>query len=91
MNIRKTSIAAIAALSVISAGAFSAPAQAGGKHFAAGLIGGIVAGAIVGSASRNAYAAPVYSAPVYRSCYTQWETQYDAYGTPHSVKVRYCN
>ena len=86
MNIRKTAFAAIAAVSVISAGAVSTPAQAGGKHFAAGLIGGIVAGAIVGSASRNAY-----SAPVYRSCYTQWETRYDAYGNPFSQKVTYCN
>ena len=86
MNIRKQIIATIAALAVISAGAIATPnqAQAGGKHFAAGILGGLIVGGIVANARAR-------TAPVYSSCYTQWETQYDRYGNPYSVKVRYCN
>ena len=86
MNIRKSAIATIATLAVISATMVGAPneAQAGGKHFAAGILGGLIVGGIVANARAR-------TAPVYSSCYTQWETQYDAYGNPYSVKVRYCN
>ncbi len=87
MNIRNKAIATIATLAVVATTMIATPnqAQAGGKHFAAGLIGGIIAGAVINSAR------PSYGRPVYTSCYTQWETRYDAYGSPYSVKVKYCN
>ena len=87
MNIRNKAIATIATLAVVATTMIATPnqAQAGGKHFAAGLLGGIIAGAVINSAR------PAYGRQVYTSCYTQWETRYDAYGSPYSVKVKYCN
>lgn len=80
---RKTTLAALAALTVITAGATIAPtqAQAGGKWGA--FIGGALLGGFIGAATRPYYA-PAYS------CYTRWETRYNAYGQPYNVQVRYC-
>ena len=83
---RKTAIATIAALAVVSAGATMAPTQAqAGNHFVNGLVGGLIVGGIV-AATRNNY----NSAPVYRSCSTRWETRYNSYNQPYSVQVKYC-
>ena len=82
---RKTAIATIAALAVISAGATVAPTQAhAGNKIAGALIGGAIIGGLIGIASQNRYA------PTYRTCHTQWETRYNSYGQPYSVKVQYC-
>jgi hypothetical protein len=85
-NARKTVIATVAALAVITAGATVAPTQAhaGGK-FAGALIGGAIIGGLIGIASQNRY-----NAPTYRTCHTQWETRYNSYGQPYSVQVQYC-
>jgi hypothetical protein len=83
---RKTAIATVAAVGVIAAGAAVAPTQAhaGGKTLAGALIGGVILGGLIGAASQNRYA------PVVRTCHTQWETRYNSYGQPYSVKVQYC-
>ena len=83
---RKSAIATVAALAVITAGAAVAPteAQAGGK-LAGALIGGAIIGGLIGIASQNRY-----NAPIYRTCHTQWETRYNSYGQPYSVQVQYC-
>jgi hypothetical protein len=85
-NARKTAIATVAALAVITAGATVAPteAHAGGK-FAGALIGGAIIGGLIGIASQNRY-----NAPTYRTCHKQWETRYNSYGQPYSVQVQYC-
>ncbi|MFZ1814249.1 MAG: hypothetical protein WBO55_05680 [Rhizobiaceae bacterium] len=64
---RKTAIAAIAALALIGAGSVVAPtqAQAGDKHVAGALIGGLVLGAIIGSHAQPGYAQPYYGQPHY--------------------------
>ncbi len=62
-----TAVAAAATLALVAVGAPSnAHAQRGGA-FAAGVIGGLAAGAIIGSAVAPRYyePAPVYGAPVY--------------------------
>ncbi len=82
---RKATIATLAALAVITAGATIAPSQAqAGNHFAGALIGGAIIGGLIGVAAQNRYA------PVYRTCHTQWETRYNSYGQPYSVQVQYC-
>ena len=90
---RTTAIATIAAIGLIAGSAAIAPteAQAGNNHFVNGLVGGLIVGGIV-AASQNKYNNGYYNpAPVYQSCYTQWETRYNSYGQPYSVKVKYCN
>ncbi len=84
-NARKTAIATVAALAVITAGATVAPTQAhAGNNIAGALIGGAIIGGLIGIASQNRYA------PAYRTCYTQWETRYNSYGQAFSVQVQYC-
>jgi len=87
-NIRKTSLAALAAVTLIAAGSTLAPtqAQAGGNNWNA-FIGGAIVGGFIGAASQSAYN-PYY--PVYTSCFTRWETRYNYYGQPYQVKVKYC-
>ena len=83
---RKTAIATIAALGVITAGATVAPTEAhAGNKIAGALIGGAIIGGLIGIASQNRY-----NAPVYRTCRTQWETRYNSYGQPYNVQVQYC-
>jgi hypothetical protein len=68
-----------------------------GAPVAAGLIGGLAAGAIIGSATRPAYGygyAPYgYApAPVYDPCYRGRTPVYDAYGNFAGYRpVRICN
>lgn len=75
-----------AATVAVSAMAAPAPAEARGGRVAAGLIGGLAAGAILGGAiasSRPAYAYPPgYYAPAYagRPCYWTRERFWDGYG-----------
>jgi hypothetical protein len=85
---RKTTLAALAAITLVAAGSTLAPtqAQAGGNINA--FIGGAIVGGFI-AASQSGYNS-YYPAPVYRSCYTRWETRYNYYGQPYSVKVRYC-
>ena len=91
---RTTAIATIAAIGLIAGSAAVAPtaAQAGNNYFANGLIGGLIVGGIVAASQKNYYGGGyVAPAPVYQSCYTQWETRYNSYGQPYSVKIKYCN
>jgi hypothetical protein len=89
-NIRKTTLAALAAVILIAAGSTLAPtqAQAGGNNWNA-FIGGAIVGSFIGATSQSAYN-PYYPGPVYTSCFTRWETRYNYYGQPYQVKVKYC-
>ncbi len=89
--------------SVLAVGAFAAmaaPAQAGGGDFAAGVFGGLAAGAIIGSAGRPYYDAPpppdyYYDGPRYRGPYCHWEPgrrYWDDYnGAWRYSRVRVCD
>ena len=80
---RKTTFAAIAALSVIAATASTmAPTQAQAGNNLGAFIGGALVGGFIGAAVQPRYYAP--------ACYTRWETRYNSWGQPYSVKVRYC-
>lgn len=101
--LKKTMTASLAALTV--AGALcgtSAPAAAWyrcgwGGPVAAGLLGGLAAGAIIGSATHPyGYGyGPAYAygpEPVYDSCYLARRPVYDAYGDFSGYRrVRVCN
>jgi hypothetical protein len=87
----------IAALATVAASTIAyTPAQArGGGAVAAGVVGGLAAGAIIGSAaSRNYYAGPAYVepsyAPVYGACHIEREQVVDAYGYARVRRVRVC-
>jgi hypothetical protein len=100
MNMTKTLIA-LAAAAVVGLGAVatSTPANAqhwhhgGGGAVAAGVIGGIAAGALIAGASRPAYGygygyggyAPVYGPP----CFWRRERFFDGYGW-RVRRVRVC-
>ena len=68
-NVKKTSAAALAALSLAFAVApmQSAEARWRGRHHGGALAAGLIGGAILGGAllARPSYAAPVYGGPVY--------------------------
>ena len=84
---KKTAIATAAAAALVAAGATLAPSNAhAGNNVAGALIGGAIIGGLIGIAASKQR----YHQPVYRTCYTQWETRYNAYGQPYSVQVRYC-
>lgn len=102
---RKAFIAILAALAI--AGTFAATASdAQARHFrghggavAAGVIGGLAAGAIIGGAlaTRPAYAdpyyapAPVYVAPPPPRCWTERQQVWDPYyGVYRTQRVRVC-
>jgi hypothetical protein len=85
------------ALSVSSA---SQPAFArNGGAVAAGVIGGLAAGAIIGSqVNRNYYNGPGYVdqpayvvEPAYRACHTERQEVSDGYGNIRVRRVRVCN
>jgi hypothetical protein len=90
------------AVAATLAAGFTAPAQArNGGAIAAGVLGGLAAGAIVGSAAANsgyyaapAYAAPAYAppAPAYGGCYFTRQPVYDeeGYVVGHR-RVRVCD
>ena len=82
---KKTAIATAAAAALVAAGATVAPSQAqAGNNIAGAIIGGAIIGGLIAASK------PRYVQPVYRTCYTQWETRYNAYGQPYNVQVRYC-
>jgi hypothetical protein len=82
---RKTAIATVAALAVITAGATIAPSQAqAGNNLAGIIIGSAIIGGLIGAASQHHYN------PGYRTCHTQWETRYNSYGQAYNVQVQYC-
>jgi hypothetical protein len=89
-----TAIAAAATLAV-AAVATPQPAQARGSALAAGIIGGLAAGAIIGSAVNGPYYGPGYyygPAPVYYGggpCYWTHERVSDGWGW-HWRRVRVC-
>lgn len=83
---RKTAIA-LAAAGVLAAGTLVTPqpAQARGGAVAAGIIGGLAAGALIGSAVANPYYGPGYyygPGPAYYGphCWWQRERFWDGYG-----------
>jgi hypothetical protein len=91
-------LAALTAISVLAlAVATPEPASArNGGAVAAGVIGGLAAGAIIGSAaSRNYYSGPAYvDGPAYvvtPSCHTERREIVDAYGNYRVRRVRVCD
>jgi hypothetical protein len=94
---KKTGIA-LAAAGVLAAATFAAPqpAEARGGAVAAGIIGGLAAGALIGSAvaSPYYYGPPAYygPAPVYYGphCWWQRERFWDGWGW-RIRRVRVCN
>jgi hypothetical protein len=90
------SLTAIAALA-LAVTVTSQPASArDGGAVAAGVIGGLAAGAIIGSqVHRGYYGGPGYYEsgyqPVYRSCRTERERFVDRYGRYHTRRIRVCD
>lgn len=88
-------IAALAAVAVSTA-AYT-PAQARDGAIAAGVVGGLAAGAIIGSAAsqRSYYNGPAYVepryAPVYSSCRVEREQVVDQYGRVGYRRIRVCD
>jgi hypothetical protein len=92
-------LTALAAAAAITVAAFAAPTPADardGGAVAAGVIGGLAAGAIIGSAAaNNGYAygpGPGYygAAPVYGRCYITRQRVFTDYG-PRWRRVRVCD
>jgi hypothetical protein len=73
------------------------PAQARDGAVAAGVIGGLAAGAIIGSAAsqRNYYGGPAYVepsyTPVYSACRIEREQVVDQYGYVRTRRIRVCD
>ena len=104
--VKKTVTAGLAALT-LTAGIASASAPAAawyrggwGGPVAAGVIGGLAAGAIIGSAARPsygygpayAYGPGYYPAPAYDPCYRGRRPVYDSWGNFAGYRfVRVCN
>ena len=87
---RKSAIATLTALAVITAGATIAPTQAQAGNHVASFIGGAIIGGFIGAALQPRYDPYYAPAPVYRTCYTQAQTRYNRYGQPYTVYVKYC-
>jgi len=95
---RKIVLAAgAAAVLALTAVAAPAPAEARGGRVAAGVIGGLAAGAIIGGALSNSYGyyGPgygYYGGPAYygSNCYLQRERFWDGYGW-RVRRVQVCN
>jgi hypothetical protein len=88
----------IAALATVAASTIAyTPAQARDGAVAAGVVGGLAAGAIIGSAAaqRNYYTGPAYVepsySPVYGACHIEREQVVDAYGYARIRRVRVCD
>jgi len=67
-----------------------------GGAFAAGVIGGLAAGAIIGSqANRSYYGGPGYYEsdyqPVYRNCRIERQQVEDGYGNVRMQRIRVCD
>lgn len=93
-------LGAVAVISVLalSVASISTPASArNGGAVAAGVIGGLAAGAIIGSAAANRsyYSGPAYvEGPAYvvgPRCYTQRREVVDPYGNIRIRRVRVCD
>lgn len=93
---RLLTITALAAVAVSTA--TYTPAQARDGAVAAGVVGGLAAGAIIGAAASQprsyysgpAYVAPTY-APVYGACHIEREQVVDDWGRVHFRRVRVCD
>lgn len=78
-------LAAMATIVIASIGDAEAQRRGRGGAIAAGVIGGLAAGAIIGSAMRPAYGYPAYAEPVYvvpRNCVAHqeiWSERRQAY------------
>lgn len=107
LSVRKTVLTAVA-VATVATGMASSPAMAWrggyGAPLAAGVIGGLAAGAIIGSAthpygygygyggSYNYGYAPVYAAPAYGGCYRERRAVYDSWGEFAGYRlVRVCD
>ena len=94
----KALLGMVSAATLAGALAFApAPAQArGGGAVAAGVVGGLAAGAIIGSAAANNryYNGPGYVerdyAPVYGPCHTEREQVVDDWGRVRYRRIRVC-
>jgi hypothetical protein len=93
-----TKFKAIAAASVIGLSMMAAtqPASARDGAIAAGVVGGLAAGAIIGSqANRSYYNGPAYVepsyAPVYGACHIERQEVEDGYGRVRIRRVRVCD
>ena len=84
-KLRKSTLAALAALTFITAAATIAPTQAQAGNNLGAFIGGALIGGFIGAATQT-----YNPAPVYRTCFTRWETRYNSYGQAYNVQVRYC-
>lgn len=95
MNIVTLKKSAIAALTVVvvatgSLSATTAPAAAGGKHFGAGLVGGLALGLIAGGHRRGHYDDRYYGRR-HRDCWTERQWRRNQWGESYRVRVRVCN
>lgn len=92
-------VMAIAALAIVAVStATYTPAQARDGAIAAGVVGGLAAGAIIGSAAsqpRSYYTGPGYVeptyAPVYGACHIEREQVVDQWGNMRIRRVRVCD
>jgi hypothetical protein len=89
------SVSAVSALA-LAVTVTSQPASARGGAIAAGIIGGVAAGAIIGSqANRGYYGGPGYYdsgyQPVYSNCHTERQAIEDRYGNVHMRRIRVCD
>jgi hypothetical protein len=95
LNLKKTGMA-VAAAALLAAATIVAPqpAEARGGAVAAGIIGGLAAGALIGAAAAHPYYGPGYygPAPVYYgpNCWWQRERFWDGWGW-RVRRVRVCN
>lgn len=96
VTLKKSAIAALT-IAVVATGSLSAttaPAAAGGKHFGAGLVGGIALGLIAGGGRRGYYDDRYYDDRRYYSrqrCWNERQWRTNRWGERYSVRVRVCN
>ena len=93
-------LALLSAAALIGVGALTSTRTEArdGNAFAAGMVGGLAAGAMIGASSR-AYAAPVYYARPYRhrvvvedvECRTIVKRRYNAFGDVVIRRIRVCD
>jgi hypothetical protein len=92
-------ITVVAAVATAGAAFTSMPAQADDGRIAAGVVGGLAAGAMLGAAASSGYD-PYYSGPayyhrsyqpVYGACHWERERIVDAYGRMIVRRVRVCD
>jgi hypothetical protein len=91
-------LAGLAAVSALAVTIPSQPASAGGDGgaIAAGVIGGLAAGAIIGSqGNRGYYGGPAYYGsdyqPVYGNCHIERQQVEDRYGNLRVRRIRVCD